>query len=146
MIFVSGRSAPDLRRTSSQMSRKQNGWKLLETLFPCVTSIHCFWKTSSRDIRPGATSSIRNQNGNRWRGVYRLPRDQKRVVFKKSKVKTLLISFFDNKGIIHNEFVPAGQTISAAFYQAVLTDCYCCSNPASSAIVSRCWKMNADPR
>ena len=33
-----------------------------------------------------------------------------------SKVKTLLIIFFDNKGIIHKEFVPASQTINAAFY------------------------------
>ena len=38
----------------------------------------------------------------------------------KSKVKTPLIVFFDNKGIIHKEFVPAGQTINAAFYQEVL--------------------------
>ena len=37
-----------------------------------------------------------------------------------SKVKTLLIALFDNKGIIHKEFVPAGQTINAAFYQTVL--------------------------
>ena len=52
MIWVNGRSAPDLCRTSSQTSRKQNGWKLLETSFPCVTRIHCFWKTSSREMRP----------------------------------------------------------------------------------------------
>ena len=63
MIWVSGRS-PDLCRTSSQTSRKQNGWKLLDTSFPCVTRIHCFWKTSSREMRPGAISSIRNQNCN----------------------------------------------------------------------------------
>ena len=48
MIWVSGRSAHDLCCTSSQMSRKPNGWKLLETSFPCVTRIHCFSKTSSR--------------------------------------------------------------------------------------------------
>ena len=35
-------------------------------------------------------------------------------------VKTLLIAFFGNEGIIHKEFVSAGQTINAAFYQAVL--------------------------
>ncbi|KAJ4451706.1 hypothetical protein ANN_03176 [Periplaneta americana] len=34
--------APDLCRTSSQTSRKQNGWKLLVISFPCVTRIHCF--------------------------------------------------------------------------------------------------------
>ena len=50
MIWVSRRPAPELCRTSSQRSRKQDGWKLLETSFPCVTRIHCFWKTSSREI------------------------------------------------------------------------------------------------
>ena len=113
MTWVSGRSAPDSCHTGSQTSRKQNGWKHLETSFPCVTRIHCFWKTS------GATSSIRKQNGNRWRGVHQLPRDQKSHL-QISKVKTLFMAFFDNKGIIHKEFVPAGQTINAAFYQAVL--------------------------
>ena len=31
-----------------------------------------------------------------------------------------MVAFFNKKGIIHKEFVPAGQTINAAFYQAVL--------------------------
>lgn len=39
----------------------------------------------------------------------------------KSKVKTMLIAFFDNDGIIHQEFVPVGQTVNAAFYEEVLT-------------------------
>ena len=38
----------------------------------------------------------------------------------KSKVKTMLIAFFDIKGIIHKEFVPMGQTVNAAFYEQVL--------------------------
>ena len=36
--------------------QKLNGWKLLETSFQRVTRNHCFWKTSSREMRPGATS------------------------------------------------------------------------------------------
>ncbi|KAJ4430922.1 hypothetical protein ANN_19515 [Periplaneta americana] len=44
----------------------------------------------------------------------------KKSRLQKSKVKTLLIAFFDNNGIIHKEFVPAGQIINAAFYQSVL--------------------------
>ena len=44
----------------------------------------------------------------------------KKCHLQKSKVKTLLITFFDNKGIIPKEFAPAGQTINAAFYQAIL--------------------------
>ena len=80
MIWRSGRSVPDLCRTSSQTSRKQNGWKLLETTFPCMTRIHYSRKTSSREMRPGAIRSIRKQNDNRWRGVHRLSREQKRVI------------------------------------------------------------------
>lgn len=37
-----------------------------------------------------------------------------------SKIKTMLIVFFDTKGIIHREFVPQGQTITGAFYLEVL--------------------------
>jgi len=38
----------------------------------------------------------------------------------KSNVKTMLISFFDANGIVHSEFVPAGQTVNQAFYLQVL--------------------------
>ena len=82
MIWLSGRSASYLCCTSLQASRKQNGWKLLETSLPCVTRIDCFCKISSREMTPGATSSIRNQNCNRWLVVHQSPRDQKRVVCK----------------------------------------------------------------
>ena len=117
--WVSGRSATNFCCTSSQTNRKQNGWTLLETSFPCVTRIQCFWKTSSWEMRPGSTSSIQNQNGNRWRGVHQIPHDQKRVICKNPRSKHCWL-FFDNKGIIHKEFVPVDQFINAAFYQAVL--------------------------
>lgn len=38
----------------------------------------------------------------------------------KSKVKSLLIAFFDIRGVVHHEFVPAGQTVTAKFYIQVL--------------------------
>ena len=37
-----------------------------------------------------------------------------------SKIKTMLITFLDSKGIIHREFVPTGQTITRAYYLEVL--------------------------
>ncbi len=37
-----------------------------------------------------------------------------------SKVKTILIIFFDSQGIVHKEFVPPGSTVNAAFYKEVL--------------------------
>jgi len=38
----------------------------------------------------------------------------------KSKLKTMLICFFDEVGIVHREFVPPGMTVNADFYCDVL--------------------------
>ena len=40
--------------------------------------------------------------------------------FRRRQHQRSFASFFDNRGIFHKEFVPAGETINAAFYQAVL--------------------------
>ncbi|UYV70884.1 hypothetical protein LAZ67_8000973 [Cordylochernes scorpioides] len=37
-----------------------------------------------------------------------------------SKIKTMLITFFDSRVIIHKEFVPAGQVITGEYYLNVL--------------------------
>lgn len=53
-----------------------------------------------------------------WRG-----RDEERptkIRAVKSKIKTMLITFFDTQGIIHREFVPPGQKVDAVFYKSVL--------------------------
>jgi len=38
----------------------------------------------------------------------------------KSKVKTMIVAFFDSRGIIHKEFVPSGQTVNQVYYRQVL--------------------------
>ena len=38
----------------------------------------------------------------------------------RSNVKTMLIVFFDVRGIVHREFVPPGQTVNQEFYLEVL--------------------------
>jgi len=38
----------------------------------------------------------------------------------KSKIKSMLICFFDSQRIIHKEFVPPGQTVNQTFYWEVL--------------------------
>ena len=38
----------------------------------------------------------------------------------KSKVKVLLITFFDVRGIVHSEFLPQGQMINQQVYKEIL--------------------------
>jgi histone-lysine N-methyltransferase SETMAR len=44
----------------------------------------------------------------------------KKAQMSKSRVKSMLIIFFDSKGIVHKEFVPPGQTVNRTFYLQVL--------------------------
>ena len=44
----------------------------------------------------------------------------KKARMSKSKIKTMLITFFDQKGLVHHELVPQDQTVNQHFYQQVL--------------------------
>ena len=44
----------------------------------------------------------------------------KKARMSKSKVKLMLIAFFDSKGIVHLEFIPQGQTVNQYVYKEVL--------------------------
>ncbi|UYV68306.1 hypothetical protein LAZ67_5003808 [Cordylochernes scorpioides] len=44
----------------------------------------------------------------------------KKARMSKSRIKTMIIVFFDIRGIFHCEFVPQGQTVNSAFYLEVL--------------------------
>jgi len=44
----------------------------------------------------------------------------KKTRIRPSKIKTMLISFFDSKGIIHKESVLSGEVFIAEYYKEVL--------------------------
>jgi len=49
-----------------------------------------------------------------------------------SKIKVMLVVFFDWKGMVHHEFVPRGQVVNKQFYQEVLAhlrDAVCRKRP-----------------
>ena len=44
----------------------------------------------------------------------------KKAHMSRSRVKTVIIDFFDSRGIMQKEFVPPGQTVNHALYKDVL--------------------------
>ena len=44
----------------------------------------------------------------------------KKARMSRSRVKTMIVVFFDSCDIVHKEFVPPGQTVNHAFYKNVL--------------------------
>lgn len=48
----------------------------------------------------------------------------KKARMSKSKIKVMLITFFDQRGLVHHEFVPEGQTVNQHFYKEVLGRLY----------------------
>jgi hypothetical protein len=55
-----------------------------------------------------------------WGGWGKGLLNQKKALMSRSKIKVLLIVFFDWKGIVHHEFVPRGQMVNKQLYQEVL--------------------------
>jgi hypothetical protein len=49
------------------------------------------------------------------------PRPKKKAQMSKSKIKTMLVDFFDIQGIIMTQYVPPGQTVNQAYYIELLT-------------------------
>jgi hypothetical protein len=68
------------------------------------------------DGHPGSDqASVRGRKHERYTESPNLPRPRKERQVK-SKVKSMLIIFFDIKGNVHKEFVLAGQSVSPAYY------------------------------
>jgi len=44
----------------------------------------------------------------------------KKLKSQRSRIKTMLIIFFDFQGVVHKEFVPKGKRLNAEFYKGVM--------------------------
>ena len=54
----------------------------------------------------------------------------KKLRFQKSRVKTMLVIFFDWQGVIHKEFVPEGETVNVVYCKGVM-----------ERLVNRIWRV-----
>ncbi|GFS85423.1 histone-lysine n-methyltransferase setmar-like protein [Trichonephila clavipes] len=57
-------------------------------------------------------------HSNKWHTLH--SPQQKKTRMSKSRMKAILIVFFDKKAVVHLDFVPEGQTVNCAFYMEVL--------------------------
>ena len=67
-------------------------------------------------MKLGVFAMIPQLNAKVLNGNHQHHQKAKKLIFKsqKSKVKTMLVCFYDRKGIIHHEFVPEGQTVNGS--------------------------------
>lgn len=82
--------------------------------------LYCHWGwVLVSQVRPWTAKVVVKRQSMEWRSPAS-PR-RKKVRAEKSRIKTMLITFFDNQGIIHKEFLPEGTTMNAARYIEILT-------------------------
>ena len=58
------------------------------------------------------------QQSSGWVGE--TPPRPKKLNFQRSRIKNILIIFFDSQGAVHKELVPEGKTVNAEFYKGVM--------------------------
>ena len=78
-----------------------------------------FWAVSSQVMKHGSTNTILKQSGKVHNGRLPIPHDQKYSI-SPNQVKTMLLTFFDIRGIVRYEFVQIGQTVNQVYYLEVL--------------------------
>jgi len=74
--------------------------------------------------------------------VSNLPRPKK-ASMNKSKIKTMLICFFDSQGVVHKEFLPPGQTVNKQYYREFLERL---RKKGSSCLARDCGHLDAASR
>ena len=73
-------------------------------------------------MRPDVLPVTPKQSDRVLNGLVRQTPRPTRLKFQRSRIKTVLIIFFDSQGIVHKEFVPDGKIVNAEFYKGVM-DC-----------------------
>jgi len=80
-----------------------------------------FCAVSSQMIKHDSTTKTLKRSGKLHNGRKTANSPQpKKFCWSKSRVKTMLLTFFDIRGIVHCEFVSTGQIVNQVYYLEVL--------------------------
>jgi len=79
-----------------------------------------FLRTSQQETRRGFMGMILKIRCNGRSGTGKGLLNQKKARMSRSKIKVMLVVFFDWKGIVRHEFVPRGQMVNRQLYQEVI--------------------------
>ena len=119
-IWVCGRSAQRWCRRCWTMTRRSGACRCVRTFSSVLKPNQTCWEESSIFEYDPKTKNQSLQ----WKSP-ESPR-QKKARQSQSKVKLMLIAFFDVRGIVHMEFLLQGQTINQHVYKEILR-CLLCS-------------------
>ena len=78
------------------------------------------WRTWLQVTNHGSLSRIQKQEDKVRNGTHLHYHVRKKARRSKSKIKSMLICFFDSQGIVHTESVPQGQTVNQFYYCEIL--------------------------
>jgi len=70
-------------------------------------------------MKHGSLSTIQKQKDKVRNGTH-LHHHIRKARMSKSKIKSILICFFDSQGIVCTKFVPQGQTVNQFYYREIL--------------------------
>ncbi|UYV61479.1 hypothetical protein LAZ67_1005000 [Cordylochernes scorpioides] len=94
------------------------GGRYGDTMWPTLsrgrTEERISWDIDIMTRKPNVNPANGLKEGNRERET------QNGNIFTKSKVKTLLVTFFDINGLVHHEFIPFGRTINQEVYLGIM--------------------------
>jgi len=108
----------DMRKVCAKMvpkelteEQKQRRSQFAKTIWRAKMT---FWAVSSQVMKHGSTNTTLKRTAKAHNGR------PKKFRPSKSRVKTMLLTFFDIRGIVRYEFVPTGQTVNQVYYLKVL--------------------------
>jgi len=94
-----------------------------------------FFNKLLRGMRPGcfAPDPATKRQSSEWVGE--TSSRPKKLKFQRTRVKTMLIIFFNCQGVVHKEFTPKGKIVTAEFYKGVMDRILTHSTTSSSCIL-----------